>query len=161
MCATIFAYERSLCFFSLLLSLIPPRFCVVYEQGTIPFKSKCCLFLAHYMTSSFFLFCFSCVTAPSILASFFSDMGQKGRYFRNTVLGRFEMKKSQDNLLLCHDCGWGVPHRQAIYKACQSSFLFHTVGSCSDLHWRLTSLLTVPYGKEQWVRVKLEGEEAI
>lgn len=31
-------------------------------------------------------------------------------------------------------CGSSVPHRQAIYKAYQSSFLFHTVGSFSDLH---------------------------
>lgn len=43
--------------------------------------------------------------------------------------------------MLCHSKG--VPHTQAIYMpTCHRSFLLHTVGSCSDLHWRLPSMLT-------------------
>lgn len=56
------------------------------------------------------------------------------------------------------DCGWGVPHRQAIYKAYQFPFLFHTMGSVSDLHWRRWSLLTVLHGQKWRRKVRVKPE---
>lgn len=95
-------------------------------------KCQCPLIDTRDLTD--FFFCHGSITAS--LASFFNDVPVWKILKR--VINNFLVIQKYDLRLFRNEkvrgCGSSVPHRQAIYKAYQSSFLFHTVGSFSDLH---------------------------